>query len=275
MEWNGNIDDGRLHRAVIGPGSGTDKLRQLLRTASSTAIDSSDPAGYTILMAAIKGGKSDRAVMLIDSGADITPLNASGWSAFHWAASINDAPVLNRLAHRACDLPDGLATLRHALASATASDKRPSELCSQMEVGVWLERLAVASDAELELQFGRGGSPLEGGGKGEEAAEVRAAEAEARAAAAEAREAGLEARIASLLARLEEREESDEGERTRPCTPTPTECEACAQLRQAAHDHAAEAAALSERLAQEADRLELDALAAKRGRMAREADLQP
>ena len=144
-----------------------------------------------------------------------------GRSAFHWAASINDAPVLNRLAQRACDLPDGLATLRHALASATASDKRPSELCSRMEVGVWLERLAIASDAELEQQFGRGevarpsralpppaappslppavapavpvtpsrpacacvcvcvagGLPLEGGGKGEEAAEVRAAEA--------------------------------------------------------------------------------------------------
>ena len=34
-----------------------------------------------------------------------------------------------------------------------------------------------------------------------------------------------------------------------------------------------EAAALSERLAQEAERVELEALAAKRGRMAREADL--
>jgi len=142
-----------------------------------------------------------------------------------------------------------------------------------MEVGVWLERLAAASDAELEQQFGRSCAPLEGGGKGEQAAEVRAAEAEARAAeaearaaAAEAREAHLEARIATLLARLEEREEeSDEEDRTRPCTPTPAT--------QAAHDHAAEAAALSERLAQEAERLELEALAAKRGRMAREADL--
>ena len=79
MEWNGNIEDDKLHREVIGPGSGTDKLRQLLRTASPAAIDSCDPAGYTILMAAIKGGKSDRAVMLIDNGADITPVNASGW----------------------------------------------------------------------------------------------------------------------------------------------------------------------------------------------------
>ena len=79
MEWNGNIEDDKLHREVIGPGSGTDKLRQLLRTASPAAIDSCDPAGYTILMAAIKGGKRDRAVMLIDNGADITPVNASGW----------------------------------------------------------------------------------------------------------------------------------------------------------------------------------------------------
>ena len=79
MEWNGKIEDDKLHREVIGPGSGTDKLRQLLRTASPAAIDSCDPAGYTILMAAIKGGKSDRAVMLIDNGADITPVNASGW----------------------------------------------------------------------------------------------------------------------------------------------------------------------------------------------------
>ena len=79
MEWNGNIEDDKLHREVIGPGSGTDKLRQLLRTASPAAIDSCDPAGYTILMAAIKGGKSDRAVLLIDNGADITPVNASGW----------------------------------------------------------------------------------------------------------------------------------------------------------------------------------------------------
>ena len=31
-----------------------------------------------------------------------------GRSAFHWAASINDAPVLNRLAQRALDLPDGI-----------------------------------------------------------------------------------------------------------------------------------------------------------------------
>ena len=79
MEWNGNIEDDKLHREVVGPGSGTDKLRQLLRTASPAAIDSCDPAGYTILMAAIKGGKSDRAVMLIDNGADIMPVNASGW----------------------------------------------------------------------------------------------------------------------------------------------------------------------------------------------------
>ena len=79
MEWNGNIEDDKLHREVIGPGSGTDKLRQLLRTASPAAIDSCDPAGYTILMAAIKGGKRDRAVMLIDNGANITPVNASGW----------------------------------------------------------------------------------------------------------------------------------------------------------------------------------------------------
>ena len=79
MEWNGNIEDDKLHREVIGPGSGTDKLRQLLRTASPAAINSCDPAGYTILMAAIKGGKSDRAVLLIDNGADITPVNASGW----------------------------------------------------------------------------------------------------------------------------------------------------------------------------------------------------
>jgi ankyrin repeat protein len=137
MEWNGNIDDGKLHRAVIGPGSGTDKLRQLLRTASPAAIDSSDPAGYTILMAAIKGGKSDRAVMLIDSGADITPVNASGWwrlghrtrpdaavSASSQCSSLqcsrDDDPPFHRLAGRPSTGPPRSTTPQCSIASPSA-----------------------------------------------------------------------------------------------------------------------------------------------------------
>ena len=92
----------RLHQAVSSPTAGTHELQELLRSGAVSTVDASDPAGYTCLMLAIKSGKGDRALLLLQAGADCTLVNASGWSSFHWAASTNDVRVLTSLVQRAC-----------------------------------------------------------------------------------------------------------------------------------------------------------------------------
>ena len=105
-------------------------------------------AGYTNLMVAINSGKSERATVLIRAGADVTKVNDSGFSAFHWAAAKGDVRALKQLAQAGASSIDGL---RAALASRTDMGKTPKELATDPHSRTWLERLEVASDGELEL----------------------------------------------------------------------------------------------------------------------------
>ena len=105
-------------------------------------------AGYTCLMVAINSGKGEHATCLIRAGADVTKVNVSGISAFHWAAAKPDVRALKQLAQAGASSIDGL---RAALASETDMGKTPKDLATDPHARAWLERLEAASDGELEL----------------------------------------------------------------------------------------------------------------------------
>ena len=108
---------GTLHRAITAPGDGTADLSRLLSQGSP--INSKDQAGFTNLMAAIKAGKTERALHLVSNGAEIHCVNASGWSAFHLAASIGDMRVVKSLVQNAFD--ESIRALALALSVKTRS----------------------------------------------------------------------------------------------------------------------------------------------------------
>jgi len=135
-----------LHRAIFSPTDGTEDLRELID--SGIDIDCTDDAGYTSLMVAINSGKGERATVLIRAGADVTKVNVSGFSAFHWAAAKADVRALKQLAQAGAASIDGL---RAALAAKTDTGKTPKDLAADPRARVWLERLELASYAELEL----------------------------------------------------------------------------------------------------------------------------
>ena len=99
-------------------------------------------------MVAINSGKSERATCLIRAGADVTKVNASGFSAFHWAAAKPDVRALKQLAQAGASSIDGL---RAALALETDMGKTPKDLATDPHARAWPERLEAASDGELEL----------------------------------------------------------------------------------------------------------------------------
>jgi len=135
-----------LHRAVFSPTAGPEELKQLLEKGID--VDCTDHAGYTNLMMAINSGKGERATVLIRAGADVTKVNASGLSAFHFAAAKPALVQLKQLAQAGADSIDGL---RAALAAENDMGKTPKDCAKDPQTRAWLDRLEAASDGELEL----------------------------------------------------------------------------------------------------------------------------
>ena len=62
----------RLHRAVVSPSAGTAALLRELSVAG-TDVNSTDQSGFSCLMVAVKNGKTERALLLIEHGASLIP----------------------------------------------------------------------------------------------------------------------------------------------------------------------------------------------------------
>lgn len=140
----------RLHRAVTSPGTG---VAALLRELSVTGIDinSTDQSGFSCLMVAVKNGKTERALVLIDHGASLTQANTAGWTAFHFAASCGDLSAMTAMAAQAgCEDIDMF--MDDLLGRLTRGGKLPKDLATGV-CRSWLEKAEACADADALRRY--------------------------------------------------------------------------------------------------------------------------
>ena len=140
----------RLHRAVVSPSAGTAALLREL-SAAGTDVNSIDQSGFSCLMVAVKNGKTERALVLVDHGASLTQVNAAGWTAFHFAASCDDLSVLKSMA-RSAGCEDLDMFMDDLLGRLTRGGKLPKDVATGA-CRSWLEKAEACADADALRRY--------------------------------------------------------------------------------------------------------------------------